>query len=391
MSRKNTATIPVALFDISSSSVGGAHALVKKGPQATIETISILAQSRVDATLQEDLNIERFVSETLKGIESVATTIRGVDAHLPEYIQVVLASPWYSSQTRTILYNKTTPFLCTEKMVSGLIDKEIEHIIANEKDRFGDLGREYSIVEKQVSLIKLNGYVTHAPYGKRATSLELYLTVTVAPKRIIDQFTDLIRRIYGTRKIGVTTSAYTTFVATRQYAEHAEPNAVIVDVGEEITDVAFIKDELFLYQHSFPTGTYELYRSVAASTGSSFAEVKGMLEAYRLHKLSKTTTAAIDKAFASFVVTWQKGLQGVVDQGHYGFVLPKQWYCVVDAKFEQVLKKAIMSDAYVIHQSTNAPQVTMVTPELLSSVKGLYEVPVDVPVALGLLFIDRLV
>jgi len=391
MSSKSAAVIPVAVFDISSSSVGGAHALVKKGAQGdNKEIVSILSQSRVDSSLQEDINIERFVAETLKGIESVATTIRKEDVHHPEYIQIVLASPWYSSQTRTITYTKKTPFVCTEKFVNSLIDKEIEHIIENETDRFGILGKEYSIVEKQISLIKLNGYVTHAAYGKRATSIELYLTVTIAPKKVLEQFTDLIRRIYGTRKVGVTTSAYTTFVTTRDQV-HSEHNAVIVDIGEEITDVAFVKDQLFLYQHSFPVGTYELYRKVAEITGSEFTEVQSQLEGYRLQKLSRRTSTAIDKAVVSFVENWQKGLQGIVDQGHYGFALPTAWYVVVDPKFEQIITTALTSDAYLAHKAHSPIVVRMVTAETLSLVKGVHDTKVDVPLALALLFIDRLV
>jgi len=383
-------TIPVAVFDISSSSVGGAHALIKKGPQTTPTTISILAQSRVEATLQEDLNIERFVTATLKGIEAVATTIRTQDVHHPEYIQVVLASPWYVSQTRTILYSKTTPFVCTEKLINNLIDKEIEHIITNEKDRFGDLGKEYSIVEKQVSLVKLNGYVTHTPYGKHATSLELYLTVTIAPKKVLDQFTDLLRRLYGTRQIGVTTSAYTTFIATREQ-KNAPERCVIVDIGEEVTDVAFVKDQLFLYQHSFPVGTYELYRAVAKKTKSPFAEVKGMLEAYRLQKLAPATKTAIDTALTSFITTWQKGLQGIVDSGHYGYALPSTWYTVVDPRFEQSISTVLSTDDYLTHRADSAITAIMVTPAILPLVKNAPDTVLDVPLALALLFIDRLV
>ncbi|MBY0328760.1 hypothetical protein K2Q02_01560 [Patescibacteria group bacterium] len=390
MSSKNAPTIPVAVFDISSSSVGGAHALVKKGAQTTASAISVLAQSRVESVLQEELNIERFVSETLKGIESVATAIRAQDAHHPEYIQVVLASPWYMSQTRTIVYNKTTTFVCTEKLINSLIDKEIEFIITNEKDRFGALGTEYSIVEKQVSLIKLNGYVTHAPYGKSATSLELYITVTVAPKKVLDQCTDLLRRIYGTRQIAITTSAYTTFIATRELL-NAPERCALVDIGEEVTDVAFVKDQLFLYQHSFPVGTYELYRAVAEITKIPFTEVGSMLEAYRLQKLAPHNKSQIEKALTTFNTRWQKGLQTIVDEGHYGFALPSTWYTVVDPRFEKTIETILANDPYLSHRADKNLTAIMITPDTIPLVKSVPDTVLDVPLALALLFIDRLV
>lgn len=388
MSSQHAPTIPVAVFDISSSSVGGAHALIKKGAQVKHEKIIILAQSRIDAVTQEDLTIERFVSDTLKGIESVATTIRTLDAHQPEYIQVVLASPWYSSQTRSINYNKTTPFICTEKLLNELISKEIEYILTNEEKRFGKLGKEYFIIEKQLSLVKLNGYVTQAPYGKKVTSVELFLTITIVPTAIITQFTDLIRRLYGTRKIGFTTSPYTTFIATR---DHTTQECVVLDIGEEITDVAFIKNDLFLYQHSFPMGTYELYRSVARATGNTLSEVKALLETYRLQKLTGLAKSSIDTAITSFIISWQKQLQTIIDNGHYGFSVPSRWYIVTDPRFEQSIRTAISTDSFLAHKASTAITPIIITEKHYPLIQQAPETVIDTPLALALLFIDQLV
>lgn len=393
MSPTKVRSIPVAIFDISSSSVGGAHALIKKPLHGTVplsEKVAILAQSRALAPLQEELNIERFVAEALKGLQTVATAIRKQDVHHPQYIQIVLASPWYTSQTRTITYSKSTPFLCTEKLVHNLVDKEIEYVLTHEKDRFGKLGHEYTIVEKQLSLVKLNGYVTHSPYGKRAKSIEVYLTVTIAPKKVLEQCTDLLHRIYGVREIGITTSAYTTFVSMRSEAASAD-ESVIVDVGEEVTDVAFVKDELFLYQHSFPFGTYELLRVLAVEGNHTTSEAIAVLEAYRMQKLSVKAKSAVDKALTIFVSSWQKGLQAVIDEGHYGFTLPSLWYVIVAPQFTQLIQTILTKDPYLTHRASAPITATMITPEIFNgSVKAAPDTVLDVPLGLGLLFIERL-
>lgn len=390
MSAKKAATVPVAVFDVSSASVGGAHALVKRGPSTKPHKITVLAASRRESALQEDITMDRFVSETLKGIETVVTEIRAQDVHHPEAIQLVLASPWYVSQTRAITYKKTTQFTCTEKLINDLIDKEIQHIIAHEKERFGELGKEYTIVEKQISLIKLNGYTTASPYGKKAMNLELYLTVTIAPKKIISSFTDLLHRIYGPRPIAITTSAYTIFVASRDI-EQQSFDSVIVDIGEEVTDVAFVKNELFLYQHSFPVGTFELYRAAARATKSTLEESYGLLEAYRLQKLTGSTKQSVAKALNAFAEHWQRGLQEVCDSGHYGFALPRRWNIVVDHRFESIIAETIARDPYIQHRSGIAPSITMITPEYLKMVQNAFDQKLDVPLAIALLFIDRLV
>jgi hypothetical protein len=86
MSSSHARNIPVAIFDISSSSVGGAHALITKAANTEIplvEKVAILAQARSEAPLQTELNIERFVAEALKGLETVATAVRKADVHHP--------------------------------------------------------------------------------------------------------------------------------------------------------------------------------------------------------------------------------------------------------------------------------------------------------------------
>jgi hypothetical protein len=97
MSSTSTA---VAVFDISSSSVGGAHVLLTT--KNDITTTTILVQERRDSGLDEELDIERFVENTAKALEVVISHVRTADIHHPDLIQVVLASPWYNSYTRTV-------------------------------------------------------------------------------------------------------------------------------------------------------------------------------------------------------------------------------------------------------------------------------------------------
>ncbi len=380
---------PFAVFDISSSSVAGAHALTA-GRKGTSKT-TILASARIDLALQEDLNIERFVSETANHLSEVVATIQQQDSHHPEYIQVILASPWYSSQTRTISYKKNAPFTCTQKLVDSLVDKEIEHVLRNEEGSFGSFGDESLIVEKQLSLVKLNGYTTTDPFGKKAEQLEIVLTLTVAPKPVLDRFTDVLRRAYGTRKIGYTTGAFTTYIVARDTIS-IQDECVVVDVGEEVTDVAFIKDGFLLYQHSFPCGTYALYRALASHSNRDLHETRAVLEAYRLRTLAAKPTKAVEKSFTSFAEEWQKGLHGVLDSGQYGFKLPKQWIITADPRFEAFLVDLVTTDPFIAHISS-VPKINAVffNGVLINSALNIpHDIKIDAPICVGALFVERL-
>lgn len=381
--------LPVALFDISSSSVGGAHVLLPKHKNGKPV---ILSQVRTNVPLMDELTIDRFVADTLTALEKTVTKVRASDTHTqPHTVQLVLASPWYVSQTRTITYRKSTEFICTEKLIEELVEKEIEHVVTHELARFGSFGADGTIVERQLSLVKLNGYSTAKPFGKRATSIELYVTITVAPKTIVEQFAQVVRRAYGTRTIGITTSPFSLFVAARDFF-HAEPEHLVMDVGEELTDVAFIKDGFMLYQHSFPVGTTELYRQVALTTKRSAAQAKALIETYRLQRATGITKTQIEKGIAAFRKIWQKALRGALDNGHFGFCLPEECYMVADQRFEVIFAELIKNDPFVQHH-TYCGAVTphfMSADTLAASVTTASHVSIDAPIGVGALFASRL-
>jgi len=376
----------IAVFDISSSSVGGAHTLIH-GPKGHLPTI--LASSRVEAGLQEDLDMKRFVSDTVHNLEAVVTDLHKADLHRPSHIELVLASPWFVSQTRTIVFKKDIPFACTKKFILSLVDDEIRHIIEHELERFGSFGKEGIVVEKQLSLIKLNGYPTSNPFGKKAKVLEVYLTVTVVPKKIVDQFTDVLHRAYGSREIHITTSPYTTFVVARDYFNAAH-ECVIIDVGEEVTDVAFVKDGLFMYQHSFPVGTYGLYRALMDKQRHTSSEAKAVIEGYRLSKVSASARTKIDKSLSEFSKRWQEGLQGILNEGHFGFCLPEICYITADPRFEGVFPPIIAGDPFIQHTCSRGSVTPLfINEERLTPLITSLDQELDVPLSTAALFVTR--
>lgn len=345
MSSKATA---IAVFDISSSSVGGAHALISKNNNDSTNVV-LLVQDRRDTGLEDELNIERFVNDTARALEVVVDHVRTADVHHPEYIQVVLASPWYSTHTRTVSYSKNTTFTCTERLLNALAEKEIAYFLKQPTDSGEAFGKGFKVVEQQLSNITLNGYETNDPYGKKVQSIELMLTITIVPEIVVERFSSILRRSYGDRPINVTTGPYATYVALRDNGG-VPADCVVIDIGEEVTDVAFVKNNIFLYQQSFPVGTYELYRSVSNVTGST-VEARALIEAYRLKKLTPSKTRMIEKALHTFSGAWQQALQEVVEVGQYGFRFPATSYITTDARFQEFFTTVIQNDPFIQHSA----------------------------------------
>ncbi len=374
----------IAVFDISSSSVAGGHVLLERDVHTKHQSL-FLASTRVDAALSGEPDIARLVEHTAKNLEQVVARLHKADVHHPDYIQVVLASPWYLSQTRTMVYTKTVPFICTQKLVDGLIDKELAHAVTTDTG----FGSEGSVVEKQLSSIKLNGYTTENPYGKSATSLELSITITTVPTMVMDRILTPLKRAYGDRTLGVTTAPFAAYIVSRDHI-HPDDECIVIDVGEEITDVAFVKDGLFLYQHSFPVGMYALYRALDAA---SILEARTLFEGYRLNKLGGLGAQKATEALGVFQETWQKALQQVLDTGRYGFCLPERCYISADPRFESLLVNVITHDPFIQHAcSRGVVQPIFLTEAVLDShIRAIDDVSVDIPLSIATLFAKRLI
>ncbi len=335
----------IAVFDISSSSVGGAHALIEQGSNHT--NVTLLVQDRRDSGFEEELDIERFVNDTARTLETVIDHVRTGDVHHPDYIQVTLSSPWYTAVTRTITYSKSTAFSCTKRLVNSLVEKDIAALLKEYSATGNTFGSESKVAEQHIARCTLNGYETSNPYGKKVQSLELTLTVTLVPLIVIERFNSILRRSYGDRPIHVTTGVHAAFVALRDNGG-IEEASVIIDLGEEVTDVAFVKHGVFISQHSFPLGTYELYRLLTTAKRNSI-EARALIEGYRLKKLSASPMKTVEKAFQEFITHWMSGLTAVVEQGQQGFHLPATYYICADSRFTTVIADALIADPFLRH------------------------------------------
>ena len=109
------------VFDIGSSSVGGALFIMQKNnvPQ-------IIFSIREPIVLEKEISFDRFLNLAMQSLLMVASKISTQGLGAPKKIFCVLSSPWYASQTRAIVLKKNAPFIFNSKLADSLIEKEIK-------------------------------------------------------------------------------------------------------------------------------------------------------------------------------------------------------------------------------------------------------------------------
>jgi hypothetical protein len=379
--KKNYTT--VALFDVGSHSIGGAHLLIPRN-EKNISGGIVSSFSRYETAYSDITDIKMYLKKVLDAVKKVAHTIQSSDIHVPEAVYVLLRAPWVSSETKTILYTKATPFSCTNKLIEELVEKEIEEIASSDNGSY--------IIEKQISSLMLNGYVVENPYNKKTKELTITFTVTRGSKIIIDYIKSGIESSYSKATIYFNSIASAVHNVSEKYI-YPFDDLFLVIAGEQLTEVGLIKNRVFYQYESFFPGIGLLYTSIAEEKQISIGEAYSVLEAFRLSKLSEKEQDDIRKIVLEYKEKWQKAFRDTISKKEYGLCLPDKCCIVSREKFSNVLADAIKSDPYLLHNCGNVG----VTPFFLNeSILGSHVsfpegVSFDVMTSIHALFVMSLV
>ncbi len=272
------------VFDIGSSSVGGAYVSLLPGQKP-----KIIATAREQMVFQEDLKFDRFVSSMLDALDRVAKNLS--KQHSPFFAEKIFicsfSSPWYASQTRIATKKEDKPLVVTEKTLADMIFTEVEGFKHEESKR---IGKEGVIMEHESIQVKLNGYETDTPIGKPAKSIETAVYVSIVPDQIFSRVNDTIRKSFHISHMRLHSFPFVAFVVIRDTFH--ESNFLFLDISGEVTDVSLVRGGVLQETASFPYGKNFLLRKIAAGLSSTPAEAISELS---MHRNGDTHEKNVDK------------------------------------------------------------------------------------------------
>ena len=356
--KKKTKT--VLIIDIGSSSVGAGISLIPLDPQSPELPISV-AFVRNTIPLKEHFDVVHFLETTLKYLDATLQSLQHKTSLKPDTVQCVISSPWFVSHARTISYEELTPFICTQKLFHSLVEQELQKI---KKDTTGD---ELIVIEQQIAQCSLNGYVTQSPFDKKASHMTINLCVTQSSKACIERFNTLIRRFYGSVGISYTTTPF-AIATVMQEQKIIKDSAMVIHVGEQLTDIGFIKNNSFLYQHSFPVGMYNLFH-IMHESGVPRGQANTLLDGYQLGAIHNEKRLTVEESLRSFAKEWSSGFDTVLTNGFFGFSAPSECVILCDSRFA-VFFQSTLSGHPLLRHNSNGQKLNchFITPELFTNV-----------------------
>lgn len=288
----------VALFDISSGSVGGAFVLL-----SSREAPTLLSTKRISLPLRSRAETKTLLHDVSTSLETIIQALQKTVARVPEKVYVTLSSPWLESSLKIIRRKHPGGIHVTKNFIEGLVQQEVEHF-EQTTEGFDE------IIDRQIVQILLNGYEVERPYGKRAQEVDVHLFLGLSHGEVIDEIEKTIERAYH-RPIRYVSEPLVHTSTVRDIYDDLN-DFLIVSVGEEITEVTVLQHDVFLGMGSFPYGTNTALRDMSRSLGISLEEAQSQAHLFHASHLHDDHTEEIQSSIFSIQATWQRELKKVL-------------------------------------------------------------------------------
>ncbi len=350
----------ILVFNVGSSSVGGALFLAQKTGVPKI-VFSVTESLRID----EKVEAGKLLRETAKCLELVSDKIHASGLGAPKNIFCILASPWYTSQTRIISFKKNTPFIFTEKLADELLQKEIK--LFGEENRTMYPKGDSAVRPIELKNIKtvLNGYEAPNPLGQKVKELEMIIFISMSSESILKKFEEAIGKFFHFDAIKFSSFAMSSFTVVRDlYAK--EENFLLMDIGGEVTEIFMTKKSVLRESISYPLGRNFLIRGVAANLGCTLDEAISLLSLLKDGHAESSVAKKLKLVIEKLKTEWLKNLEGSLAHLSKDISIPSTIYIIVDETMAEFFDEIIKSEQFSQYTLTESKfEITFLNTELL--------------------------
>lgn len=374
----------VALFDVGSSSVGGALFRMRKSRPP-----HIVFSFRESIPLQKDFQTDKFFSSTLKTLDGVAEKLARSGKGNPGKFFCAISSPWYGSQTRIIRLAKEAPFVFTSQIADELTRNEAELFRAEHSKDYEQNTRVLPIELKNMKTM-LNGYATSNPIGQKAQEVEMTMYMSMSSESFLKKVQEVVVQHFHREEMKFSSFAFLAFAIARDMRPDKK-SFLLVDIGGELTDVSMVKDDVLATSVSFPKGINSVLRQIADALSCSSEEARSILSLYNSGHASASTEKKLAPLLDKIKKDWLDGFQLSLASLSHDISLPSVIFVTVEKEFTGFFESVIKMEQYSQYTLTESKFEILFlgTAELHSEVLIDRDVGQDPLIILESIYINR--
>ncbi|MDZ7726337.1 MAG: hypothetical protein U5L75_02025 [Candidatus Campbellbacteria bacterium] len=354
---KNTSEEITLIFDVGSSSVGGA---IVRYQEDTLPQILFTARKGIE--FKYDFDYDRFYKSMLDSLESVTvdilTSLSGSVEEVSDSIEesrsrvlgkrskrkiknifCVFSSPWYMPRVVDV-HNE---FENETQITSDVI---IEIVKGAAKDLKKEIAPadSISLLEERILEYKLNGYSIDDPLSSTAKTADLKLYFSAAAKQTLSAVKEPIRKNFSYRKIR-TFSFMMAYFSVMRDMHPAVNSFAVFDFRGEVSELAVIENDILVSTVTVQIGKNELIRELSSSLNIDLFEATTKLNLYFAGKLTEGSADNIRSIVEEKKEEMKNELLNNIEKGIY---IPNTSFVLADMDMEDYAAD-LMNSIYLIN------------------------------------------
>ncbi len=295
----------------------------------------------------EERNQEQLESQIISEFDQMLKQIKTEDfpkihnkkCNKPDTVMVMLASPWYLSETNTIKMKEENPFMVTE----NLIDKAVSNLTKAHKE-----DSTLSVLEQSYLSVLMNGYSLNDPIGKKAKDLDITVFNSYVKTDLLKKIKNLITGHFHLHNIFIHSKSLVTYSAIGDLYP-AITDYVIVDITTAITEVWITRGGVLRDTGSFPYGKSAFINSIAKTLAVNPEIAESLINAQLSGSLEDDKKASVSSAIKIAQDEWVLNLNSVLKNLNLNSAIPKDFFMFAPQNLSELFKKFVESEEY--HQS----------------------------------------
>lgn len=318
------------VFNIGSGSVTGAIINFTEKPGVEIASYfeeKILFQKEVTPETHLEL-MKKSLSSLLEKFQKKGLKI--------DNVFYVFSSPWSISQTKTIKIKENKAFKLTEDY--------LKKIISTQADK-AEILNHGQIIEKKITQIKANGYVVDGPNGKLIKELEVSLFLTAIPDQILKEIEDVVVKYFVVKNTICHSVSLSIFSVIRDLFPNKE-DFIYLDISEEMTDLAIVKDNVVTVNVSFPLGRNEFIRRLSQKLNLTELIADSMIKMNSSKSHHEMANLNFNNAMKEVVEDWANQLQSIFAKIKQNLHLPTSVFFVANNDLTFLLKERLKAETF---------------------------------------------
>lgn len=277
------------------------------------------------------LGIDKTLREVLATLASTRPTPK------PKDIFVFLSAPFFFGKTTLIKANNDQPTEITPPYLADLIKK---YSLDSRQDKNSNLVR----LENEIMQIKLDGYPSNQPLGQMAKSIEIAHWQSQGHILLLNRLEQIIRTNFPSSEVHFQSFAYAVYEVFSELLP--DKDWILVDTGNELTDILIIKNGYLAEHLSFPYGKNEVLRDLAQRLNTVASEAGSRLNRFCSDSLSRPAKQKMLEELTPIRETWSKQLSEALSRSLETTILPETIYLFGDEPSDEIFAKFIVESDF---------------------------------------------